>query len=41
MANLMISKHFQYFLIIDHKSLIHEYPIIEFQYYTFSGIQYE
>ena len=39
MTNLMISKHFQHFLIIDHKSFIHEYSIIEFQYYTLSGTQ--
>ena len=37
----MISKHFQHFLIIDHESLIHEYSIIEFQYYTFSVTQNE
>ena len=37
----MISKHFQHFLIIDHKSFISEYSIIEFQYYTLSVTQYE
>ena len=38
-AKLMISKHFQHFLIIHHKSFIHEYSIIEFQYYTLSVTQ--
>ena len=37
----MISKHFQHFLIIDHKSLIHEFSIIELQYYILSVTQYE
>ena len=37
----MISKHFQHNLIINHKSLIHEYSIIEFQYYIFSIVYYE
>ena len=34
MTSLMISIHF---LIINHKSFIHEYPIIEFQYYTLTS----
>ena len=37
----MISNHFQHFLIINHKSLIHEYSIIEFQYYKLSVSQYD
>ena len=41
MTKLMISKHFQHFLIIDHKSFIHEYSIIEFQHYTLSVTQNE
>ena len=41
MTNLMISKHFQHFLIIHHKSLIYESFIIEFQFYTLSIIQNE
>ena len=41
MTNLMISKHFQHFLITDHKALIHECSIIEQQHYTFSVTQYE
>ena len=40
-TNLMISKHFQHFLIIHRKSLIHKHSIIELQYYTFSITQYE
>ena len=35
----MISKHFQHFLIINHKSLIHEYSIIEFKHYTIFGTE--
>ncbi|CBK24938.2 uncharacterized protein [Blastocystis hominis] len=37
-TNLMISKHFQHFLLIEDKSLIHEYSIIEYEIHPFGFI---